>query len=193
MTYTADDVVAMLKRILGTYQKLPVQILLCTVVSVDEDEKTCVVDPVDDNSNVKIEGVKLSVNANDGFCEFPAVDSNVLVAVTQTKAAYVIKCEDVDKIKITIDKDNYLEYDSNGWVFNNGTLGGLIKITDLTTEINNRVNILKAASVAGFTSVDAALNSIASGSGVSTAAYNGAVATLTPLNKSTYENTKIKH
>ena len=69
---------------------------VCTVDSVNEDNRTCKVTPLD--GGVAIFGVRLqSVQGTDkGFVAFPKVGSNVVVTFINDNAAYVALCGEVD-------------------------------------------------------------------------------------------------
>ena len=103
--------------------------ILCTVKSVDLTAKTCYCLPV--SGDADITDVSLIVNAQTGFMIIPTVGSKVLVTMQNESTGYVGMYSQVDFI--------YLNGDS---------YGGLVKVADLVTKLNNlekKVNTLITA------------------------------------------------
>jgi hypothetical protein len=92
------------------------------------------------------------------------------VQQTSQATAYVSMVSKVDQI--------YLAGDANG---------GLVKIDDLKLQYDTMIASFKAAISAGFT----ALSGLDGGASLS--AFNSAAASVINLNKTTLENTKVKH
>lgn len=90
----------------------------CVVESVDEDEGTCACLPV--NGDAKFIDVRLQAEAGKGVLIMPKVGSKVIVQPINTVTGYVSMFSDVDSIK-----------------FLDGSHGGLVKISDLVTKLNN--------------------------------------------------------
>lgn len=170
-----DQLKKAIKQLAGTDLLDTVRVIACTVKSVNEDDFECDVTAIGGDATTEIPSVQLAAESNDGLLFIPKVDSTVIVTITDRGLAYISLFSDIEKI-----------------VFLDGTYGGIIKITDLTNEINNRYTILKAAMLAGFTATDASISALGGTPGAVTA-YNAAIASFTNLNKSAYENTKIKH
>lgn len=95
--------------------------ILCTVKSVDLTAKTCYCVPV--SGDADITDVSLIVNAQIGFMIIPTVESKVLVTMQNESTGYVGMYSQVDFI--------YLNGDS---------YGGLVKVADLVTKLNNLEN-----------------------------------------------------
>lgn len=174
------------QRLAGTFLKDNVHSFDATVTSVNEDEFICDVIAIGGNSDVEIPGVRLSSESNDGFTLIPSIDSTVTIIMTDKGIPYVAMYSDIDKA-IVIIEGSKLIIEKNKITFNDGINGGIIKIQELTTSINNKFTLLKSAIVEGFT----AQASIDGSVGLN--AFNGAIAADQPLNKDSYENTKIKH
>jgi hypothetical protein len=186
-----DELRKAIRQLAGTDNVDLVGSFDCTVTSVDEDAFTCDVEAIGSNATTEIPGVRLAAEENDGFTLIPAVGSTVTVVVTDRGLAYVSMFSDIDKVVVIIGSSKMVI--ENGQItFNDGTFNGLIKIDNLTTEINNRYTILKSAILAGFTAADASITALGGVAGAVTA-YNGAIASFTNLNKTAYENTTIKH
>lgn len=145
----------------------------CTVSNINTTDYTCDCSPI--NGDADFKAVKYNANGLKGFVLEPKEDSIVIITVTSETTAFVSMVSEVEQI--------YLNGDNEG---------GLIKITDITTELNNRYTVLKNIFSAIATAADAGITSAGGVAGVVTA-YNAISATLTDLNKTAYENNKVKH
>lgn len=118
--------------------KIPMQVLVGKVISVNADEMTCDVDlqGSPDMQDVRIRSVIDSDNS--GILIEPAVDSYVLVGLIENRkeSAFICAYGTVDSIKLITDSIH----------LSGDEFGGLIKINDLVDKINtieNAVNQLK--------------------------------------------------
>jgi hypothetical protein len=148
---------------------------LATVKSVDESECTCVLTDEDGQEfyDVRLRPV---TGANKSLLQIPKVGSFVLaVRVESSEDWMVIACDEVDKIQL-IAGDSTIVITGNDILINGGALGGLIKISELTTALNQLVNTFNTH----------------------THAVAGSTASPTPnqaavFNQSAYEDDAIKH
>lgn len=150
MNKKQDDLLRALKEMF----KVPAIIEPCTVKSVDDDNFTCVVTPLD---GPEISDVRLKAGVDgvsDGLVQIPAVDSVVLVAL------------------IGNDRDNRFVIAFSAvteTLFNGGDNGGLINIETLKTELQKTNDVVNALvnSLTGWTPVPndggAALKAYAAG------------------------------
>jgi hypothetical protein len=169
-----------IQRLAGTFGKKPTAIITANVTSVQEDDRTCSVETVLAEATIKLTGVLLSAEQNDGLIQFPAIDSTVIVAMMPDGENYCIAFSDIDAVICYIDQNNSYKFDSNGFVWNNGALGGLINIVAHTAKLNLLVSQLQAQ-----------LTLIATGiTGVGGVYTPG---TLSTFSKTDFEDTKIKH
>jgi hypothetical protein len=111
--------------------------------SIDDSAMTCsVLLTIDDNTaagddaDVPTDNVMLncvSMNSN-GFLLYPADNSDVIVGEVDGPGQYtLIKCSNLLKAVINVTSGT-----TNPFIqFNNGSLGGLVKVIDLTTKLNN--------------------------------------------------------
>jgi hypothetical protein len=96
---------------------------------------------------------------------------------------------------IYIDSNNKLEASSTGFIFNGGTLDGLIKINDLVTKLNNLENLLNNL----LTAIGTTFNPVPNDGGAALKLLIGTTLSatllqqLTPTVKANIEDTKIKH
>jgi len=109
----------------------------CIVKSVDSNKRTCVCTPVDSGAdllNVRIEA-DLTVNTDDdpinsspkGFFVIPKVGSLVIVSYLSKTDSYVSAWTEISDIIVISDL----------FKFNDGSLGGLIKINDLVNRLKD--------------------------------------------------------
>lgn len=77
-------------------------------------------------------------------------------------------------------------------MLNGDNFGGLIKLEDWITDVNNRFALFKTALNTAFTATDTGITS-AGGTGTSSASWTAAIATDQPFIKNTYENTSVVH
>jgi hypothetical protein len=161
----------------------------CIVKSVDSNKRTCVCTPVDggaDLLNVRIEA-DLTVNTDDdpinsspkGFFVIPKVGSLVIVSYLSKTDSYVSVWTEISDIIVISDL----------FKFNDGSLGGLIKINDLVIKLNNLVTEIKSLKTALDTHVHTGVTTGAGTSGTPVPF----VANFTNFNKNDFENDKIIH
>lgn len=103
--------------------------IICTVVSVDEVEKTCDVAPVNDDPEIL--DIRLSADDSDGLFYVPKIDSVVIVIMNSNFDGFIGMYSALDSIK-----------------FGDGSHGGLIKIDDMVSRMNiieSDINDLKTA------------------------------------------------
>ncbi len=155
-------------------ESLPRQAIFAEVVSYESDTNTITVQPTTDSD--VIENVSLDSQGDEtkGFFAVPKVGSDVVVDFIDN-LPFVRMYSEVETIMLKSD-----------------TFGGLIKIDDLKTQSDTQHNAIKAAIIAALTPLDAQLIALGqAGGGV--AALNGAWASVLALNKTTLENTNVKH
>lgn len=150
----------------------------CKVLSVSADPidglMICDCAPIDGTS--VIEDVKLIADENYyGFILVPKVDSVVIVSFKSDSDAFVSMVSSVDAI--------YL---------NGNDKGGLINIDDLISQYDLKLAAIKSAISTALATHDSQLAALGQPGGAA-AAFNSAAALITGLNKSTLENTIIKH
>lgn len=113
--------------------------LVCKVISVDLPTNTCYCEPI--NGDSEIQNVKLTTNttgAGVGFLLIPKINSLVIITFLDNSSAYVSMVAEVDEVNV-----------------NGKTLGGLVKVIDLTTKLNNLENKVNAliTGISGWTPV----------------------------------------
>lgn len=147
---------------------------------------TCDCTPLD--GSAELLDVRLQAQVENGWALIPKDGSIVTVTMINQFTGFVSQVSEIDKVVGYVDSGNKFEFSDAGFVWNDGTNGGLIKLSVLITQLNTlstRDTTLKTAItalMAGYAPIDG---------GVALAAFNAVV--LTPIVTSTMENTKIKH
>jgi hypothetical protein len=153
--------------------------ILCEVVSVEVPFADC--KPLD--GSALFNSVKLNAG-NDKNYIVPKVGSTVIVSMLDKNNAYISMFSEIDKI--------YLN--SNEIIFNDGSLGGLIKINELTQKINELVTNYNQLVSFFNAHVHAGTVLVGSVPLPVTIVPTLTTASVTPIfNKADFENIKIKH
>ena len=161
------DLIEALRAI--TDKNTPIPILGKVIAnSYNSTKKTVNVEPID--GSAALFQINLNGDASKSFLIIPEDNSLVGVTMVSNTVGFISFFSQVKEI--------YLRGDENG---------GLIKINDLKTQYDSMITGFKAAIAAGFT----ALSGI--DSGASLAAFNASAAAVVVLNKTTLENTTVKH
>jgi hypothetical protein len=161
--------------------RVEVYAVLCRVVSVDSNDRTCEVEPLNGNASLYDVRFQAEIGMTEGIYVEPAVDSTVLVAFINNTQAAVIQYSEVDNIYIDTSGDT---------IFNGGNNGGMVKVADLVTKLNNIENDLNTvkAAFSGWTPVP---ND--GGASLKTATAVWAANTLTLTTQNDLKNDKVKH
>ena len=171
-----------IQKIAGTFMEDNIYYAYGIVKTINSDE-TCDVLLNSDKQGNLIPNVKLQAAIGDGFLLIPAIDSDVIVCYSKRNYAnpYIVMTSDVSDVYIV---------SSNKTTMNDGSYGGLVRVTDLVTKLNNlenKVNALVAFSANHFHS------GVTTGAGVSGVATVPVTGNLTPTVRADIENTKIIH
>ena len=186
---SSRDIQFAIRQLAGVLGLKQATFVTANVDSVQEADRTLTVTTILGESSSSITGVNLQSEPNDGFILIPKVDTEVIVCIMPDNSAYMFKCNDVDKIICVIDSTNSYIFDTNGFVWNGGTNGGLTNINILKTALNNlqtEINTLKTATATAITVYSGILDS-----GASAGVFNAIV--LPQINITTIEDSKIKH
>ncbi|CCZ13764.1 putative uncharacterized protein [Prevotella sp. CAG:487] len=182
--------------------------LVCTVDSVDKEARTVDCTPVDEGAPLL--GVNLQANQGSSFgvVSFPRVGSYVVVGfVSGGSAGVVLLTDDIESVEVTtaedksravmdddgvrinVGNDTSAELTADGIVLNGGSLGGLVKVEELTGRLNtieNDINSLKSV----FTGWVPAPQD--GGAALKSSVASWAGQRLTPTKRGDYENEKVK-
>jgi hypothetical protein len=190
MDYSNRDIIYAIRKIAGVDGIKKAQIVMGTVTRIPSgNDKTVDVDVTLGDACQSITGVNLNTAANDGYTLFPAIESDILIALMPDNSAYMLACEDITKVVCYIDANNKYEFDATGFIWNDGTNDGLVKVIELTQKLNNLENAFNQHLLAYNSHTHVGVTSGFSSTGITTPDTQ----TLTPTVKTEIENSKIKH
>jgi hypothetical protein len=115
------------QKLAGTYNKDLLHLCECIVTEVDFDSRTCTCSAVNDTSTTSIELVRFQSVVDDGVILVPKIGSSVTVLLSIRIQPMIVMYSELDNVYIVAPKVQ----------FNKGQLGGLVKVIDLTTKLNN--------------------------------------------------------
>ena len=148
-----------------TFEGIP-----CTVSDINTTEMTCTCTPI--NGDAEFFDVLLNADADKGFTLIPANNSVVIVQQPSQATEYVSMVSKVDQI--------YLAGDANG---------GLVKVQDLVSKLNNLENKVNSLIVACSSQVV----TLAPSGLFALAPFFTSVTPLTPTQQTELENQTVKH
>lgn len=183
-----------------------VTLVAAEVVSVDEAARTCKVNAITGVGQTEIDNVQLMASIDDGLLLIPAIGSTIIVSYSSYNQPFVSLFSELAKIVLVAGEENAsIQIDASGVLleiadtkllisdgltqFNEGSLGGLVKVIELTQKLNNlesKVNDI----ISKFNSHTHILT-LSTGTGTAAATANPVSGTLTPTNRADIENTKI--
>ena len=155
----------------GTHLSDKVYFIDATVKSVDEQARTCIVIALSGRAGNEFT-TRLMAAVDDGVLIIPAVDSTVVVSMSDFNSPAIVQYSEVEKI-----------------VFRGGDLGGLVKVIDLTSKLNNLENKLNSL-VVKYNTHTHNVTAVGSPTGPGLQPETG---TLTPTQRVDIENDKITH
>lgn len=183
-----------------------VHLIAANVTSVDEAARTCNVDVLSGLGQTVIENVQLMASVDDGILLVPAIDSTIIVSYSTYNQPFVSLFSELSKVVLVAGQNNAsIQIDQNGVLldiadtkmmisnglikFNEGDLGGLVKVIELTEKLNaleNKVNQI----ISAFNSHTHILT-LSTGTGSAAPTASPVSGTLTPTQRADIENEKI--
>jgi hypothetical protein len=163
----------------GTELADKVYIMTGTVISINEPAGTCSVEAITGKATTQIDNVEFQAVVADGIDIIPVMGSEVKVIWSKYTQPFIAQYSEVDKIFIA----------GNLVHFNEGQLGGMVKVITLTEKLNNlesKVNSIMSS----YNSHIHSNGNMGSPTGAPLVPITG---TLTPTNQSDIEDTKIIH
>lgn len=199
------SIIESIQRISGSQLTDKVSFFAAIVDSVDEDSRTCTATTLNSQGEVTMENIKLMGSVDDGFLLIPALDSTIIIGYSTMNEPFVAQFSAIDKVVIIVgtnnvsieitndeilieNKDSKLALSDSLIKFNEGNLGGLVKVEQILEKINNLESKVNAIITAFNSHVHTGVTTGAGSSAVSPTQVSGA---LTPTTKSEIENTKI--
>jgi hypothetical protein len=121
-------------------RRLPVSVSVGTVKDVDRDKRTCTVEREDRPTlfNVRLNSV---ISDNASYCTvFPQTGSYVLcLAIGDQADCYLLATSEVEEFVMKTG-DSELKVNKDGFMFNGGSLGGMVKLETLVGKLNRLEN-----------------------------------------------------
>lgn len=171
-------IITAVQKMTGVFKKNDCYYVIGEVKSVSGN--TCVVTIVSGDSELDVPNVLLQAEVCDGLLITPVVNSNVLLCLSNYSPPYVAMFSDIDEFYLQVG-DSSLTVTNDGKIkLNDGQLGGLIKIQDLTSKLNDMV-----------TAINIELGKIQTGIAAAGGSYSPT--NLSQFNKTDYENSDITH
>ncbi len=131
-----SEISDLISALAGTKGANKILIIEAVVVSVNEEDRTCVVDPLSDSFEGTIEEVYLSAQPNDGVIQIPTIDSVVKVCIGMgIDNPFVVQFSDLDKVVILA---------KTSIQFNSGYYGGLVRVEELVGKLNGLENLVNS-------------------------------------------------
>ena len=199
------QIIEAVQRMTGTLLKDNVGLLSATVDSVNAEKRTCVVTTVSNQGSMTIENVQLMASVDDGFLLIPTIDSTVIIAYSTFNQPFICLFSGVEKVLLVAGENNAsIQVDADGLLLeiaetkvlisdgeiklNDGAMGGLVKVIQLTQKLNNlegKVNQL-------ITAYNSHVHTgVTTGAGSSATTPTQVTGSLTPTQRADIENEKI--
>lgn len=203
---TNRQIIEAVQKMTGTQLSDNVRLLAATVNSVNEAKRTCVVTTVSSQGQVTIEDVQLMASIDDGFLFVPAIDSTVIVAYSTFNQPFICLFSGAEKVLLVAGENNAsIQVDADGLLLeikntkvqikdgeiqlNDGSMGGLVKVIELTQKLNNLENLVNSL-IAKYNAHTHILT-LSTGTGTAAPTVTTETQTLTPTQRADIENDKI--
>lgn len=180
MSSKSDQLVRAIREI-ARDPNAEVYAVLAEVIAVDEGERTCTIEPL--NGDAQVTGIRFANSANAMFLAVPAIGSIVLVDFFEDSEGYISMFSEVDSLVFSTTPGNVIQ-------LQDGSFGGIVKVTDLVSKLNaieQDINNLKSA-ISDWTPVP---NDGGAALKAALASYAGS--TLTQTTRQDLENESITH
>lgn len=128
-----------IQKLAGTQLADEVYMIPCTIVSVDLNSLTCDCTPIGGNAVTDIPGVRLMADVDDGMYLVPTINSTVLVVYSKREDPYIALFSELDDVVYNIG-NMALEISRTGIQINDGSFGGLVKVSEITERLNKIEN-----------------------------------------------------
>lgn len=187
------------------------QFSLGTVEAVDVTNRTCTVSTIGGRGNVTFDNVQLMASVDDGFLLIPQIDSTVIVSYNTYNQPFICLFSGLEKVLLVAGENNAtVQVDENGLLLeiaetkvmisdgevtiNDGAMGGLVKVVELTQKLNNLENKVNSLVTKYNTHTHPVATTGSATAQTGTASPTSATETgsLTPTQRKDIENEKVK-
>lgn len=117
-----------IEKLAGTFLADEVYILVARVVSVSLSERTCNCAVISGVAATEINDVQIMAEIDDGILIVPEIDSTVIITYSKRNVPFISMFSEVSSIWFVTNSGIKLQGDE---------FGGLIKISDLVSKLNN--------------------------------------------------------
>nr|DAE14591.1 MAG TPA: baseplate protein [virus sp. ct87y24] len=182
-----SDIASLIRQLAGCQGSV---IKVCEVTSVDRSARTIDCQPLDESAPILGATLQADGEGKEGITLYPKKGALVIVALVDgTPLGAVILTDEIDELDVKIG-DMSVQITKEGILLNEGKLGGLIKVEELTTKINTlerEVNDLKQV-LSTWTPVPQD-----GGSSLKASISSWAGKQIQLSKRGDYEDTKVKH
>ncbi len=144
----SDNIKTLIEKLAGTWNVARVKTCYCEVVSVDKENRTCLVNSADGTQELENTTVNLTPEIGDGEIDYPLEGSTITVAFTDFTAPYMVKAGELES-KFIVVGNQLWTISGSSQKFNDGAFGGIPKVKDpddsnagLLKKINDLENAL---------------------------------------------------
>jgi hypothetical protein len=134
-------IIEAIEKLSGNQLSDRVSIAACTVNSVDVESRTCNCTEITGQAGIEIPNVQIQPEVCDGILLVPSVGSTVLVTYSKYNPPFVSMFSDIDRVFIVAGNAG-LNISEDTVVLNDGSFGGLVKVADLISKLNNLENLV---------------------------------------------------
>ena len=175
-------IIESITKMIGIKNLDPVYYVNAIVNSVDISTRTCDCTTVDGHTEYDLPNVKLMAVVDDGLLIEPVIGSSVMVIFSQIVEPFICQYSEIQNITIIA---------ANKTQLNDGSYGGLIRVIDLVTKLNNLEDLVNDL-VEKFNSHTHIL-ALSSGTGTAAVTANPETTVLEDTVRSDIENSMIVH
>ena len=158
---------------------------ICTVLSVDDENRTCEVEPIDGTVEYDEARLQAEIAGSVGIYLKPKVGSFVVVDFSTRDLPIIVQTSDVDDIDIVANTS--IKVECNDVSFNGGQNNGLVIVGKLVEKLNNLENKYNQL-IALYNAHTHPVSGTVAGP-----TTNLVTSALAPTLQTEIENTKVKH
>lgn len=129
------SIITAIRKMSGTFDVDQVYLVTGMVTAINETAGTCTVEAISGNATTEIKNVEFQTVVSDGILIIPRLNSEVKVLFSKYTDPFIVQYSEVEKI--------YLSAEITQW--EDGSLGGMVKVIDLTQKLNdieNKINTI---------------------------------------------------
>lgn len=172
------SIISAIRKMTGTYDADQVYLVTGKVTAINEAAGTCTVEAISGNATTELTNVEFQTVVSDGVLIIPRIDSEVKVLFSKYTDPFIAQYSEVEKIYLSADLVQ----------FEDGNLGGMVKVISLTDKLNTIENKINSI-ITAYNSHTHSNGNAGAPTGTPLTPISGS---LTPTNRTDIENQKIK-